>query len=118
MTQSTMSFLVRVSGKGHRREKELAGHNDVFSDIVNGFLFLGRQAADSDEPPPSCHGCSIHRKRVFLIESKHGDIKVGVSILRPTGPVGKKGFAMGMSYQVQRGTVKALRARTVCCSRR
>ena len=47
-----MSFLVRVSGKGHRREKELAGHNDVFPDIVNGFLFLGRQAADSDEPPP------------------------------------------------------------------
>ena len=30
-------------------EKEFVSHNDVFADIVNGFLFHGRQVAVSDQ---------------------------------------------------------------------
>ena len=41
-------------------EKEFVSHNDVFADIVNGFLFHGRQVADPDDPgPASCRGYYI-----------------------------------------------------------
>ena len=46
-------------------EKEFVSHNDVFSDIVNGFLFHGRQVVDPDElGPASCHGYYIEKGKL------------------------------------------------------
>lgn len=46
-------------------EKEFVSHNDVFADIVNGFLFHGRQVVDPDDlGPASCRGYYIEKGKL------------------------------------------------------